>query len=633
MSTPDVLFAAMGRVSLSTRETKRRQEMREDADTSPGSSSCSNCSKVTLPQPQCPGIQQLTGQEIADTLERGTESKDSSFTDEVAMALALLREGKIEDDSHRPYKRIHVETSVDALLLHGLSTNTELLPSEDRVVERLPISKVPEIGSNKVAAKMVMNRNKLEGTQDTERINKTCPDWADLPPAQQPGDAVIREKQFPLLGKCSVTSWTKHNSDSKAVKGPRYSCGLVINCNGPWFLDDAAYVALVKETHEVPHLLVKHVPQHPGIQQLFEEARTLSLHIEEKLKLRVCGCRLKLIPEAVDPGDTHFHAFLKIKYKKDLACTKQAVATSTMKMGDVPVTHSVPADVKRGGRKRCRELTESHDYCQADRIGQVMPKSSVPKSKKLFPAGKMINALRRHRKMTTGACKDAELLSRDRASPTLAMLGTTKALEYSAEPDRGAGKAATVWKSLPFKEPTQGEREWLSQHCILAFKPCMRQHRAHKYVALQAAAAAHNLRRFKFLIYDGLNRMGKTQLACSWFGSINTLICNAQNCTTPNMRPLLSGRYSAVLFDEGDWQLCFQNKAMMQASSRTVELGQSQCNDRSYQVLLYRVPLIVCSNDFWAGCTNNEARLWIEQNSIYIRIDSEVWVKPAEAVS
>ena len=47
----------------------------------------------------------------------------------------------------------------------------------------------------------------------------------------------------------------------------------------------------------------------------------------------------------------------------------------------------------------------------------------------------------------------------------------------------------------------------------------------------------------------------------------------------------------------------------------------------------YKVPLIVCSNDFWAGCTNNAAKEWIELNSIYLRIESEVWVKPAEAES
>ena len=100
-----------------------------------------------------------------------------------------------------------------------------------------------------------------------------------------------------------------------------------------------------------------------------------------------------------------------------------------------------------------------------------------------------------------------------------------------------------------------------------------------------------------------------------------------RSSSTPNLRPLHSGRYSAILFDEGNWSLCFHNKKMMQASSRPVELGQSQCNDRSYSCLLFRVPLIVCSNNFWEGCNDPAAREWIELNSIYIRVDKEVWQK------
>ena len=304
-----------------------------------------------------------------------------------------------------------------------------------------------------------------------------------------------------------------------------------------------------------------------------------------------------------------------------------------MKIRDIPVSHSVPAAVKTRGRNRCRALTEGHYYCQAEKIGQVMNESTVPKFVKLFPDVRMVTSLWRHRKMTTAACKAEALLTRDRVPSTLTMLDATMALEYSAELERDAATADSVWKSFPFKEPTPGELEWLRQHVILASKPSMKMYRAAKYVSLEDAAMARNLRRYRFMIYDGPSRMGKTELACSWFGTNNTLVCNAQDCTTPNMRPILSGKYLAVLFDEGDWRLCYLNKTMMQASSRPVELGQSQCNDRSYQILLYKMPLIVCSNDFWAGCTNIAAREWIELNSIYLRIESEVWVKPAAAES
>ena len=201
------------------------------------------------------------------------------------------------------------------------------------------------------------------------------------------------------------------------------------------------------------------------------------------------------------------------------------------------------------------------------------------------------------------------------------------ALEYSANQESDAGKADSSWKKCPFKEPSKLELQCVRQHGVLASKPTMRQHRAYVYNSLEDIDKASALRRLLFLIYDGPSRMGKTELACSWFGTQNTLVCKAQDCTTPNLRPLHSGRYSAILFDEGNWSLCFHNKTMMQASSRPVELGQSQCNDRSYSCLLFRVPLIVCSNNFWEGCNDPAAREWIELNSIYIRVDTEVWQK------
>ena len=42
---------------------------------------------------------------------------------------------------------------------------------------------------------------------------------------------------------------------------------------------------------------------------------------------------------------------------------------------------------------------------------------------------------------------------------------------------------------------------------------------------------------------------------------------------------------------------------------------------------------LVCSNDFWQGCTNAAAREWIELNSIYVPITEEVWVKEQQVVN
>ena len=79
------------------------------------------------------------------------------------------------------------------MLSPGLSASTELLPSEEKVLESLPIWKVTEIVHGKVVAKLAMDRDTLAGTQYKERSSQPITDWTDLPPAvqQQHIDAAI----------------------------------------------------------------------------------------------------------------------------------------------------------------------------------------------------------------------------------------------------------------------------------------------------------------------------------------------------------------------------------------------------------------------------------------------------------
>ena len=51
------------------------------------------------------------------------------------------------------------------------------------------------------------------------------------------------------------------------------------------------------------------------------------------------------------------------------------------------------------------------------------------------------------------------------------------------------------------------------------------------------------------------------------------------------------------------------------SNSRPTQLSQSQCNESDYTVQLFRVPMIVTSNNFSSGCDDATARDWIEKNS------------------
>ena len=103
---------------------------------------------------------------------------------------------------------------------------------------------------------------------------------------------------------------------------PQFSPGLLLTWNGPWFLDDAAYVNLVQEYRVIPHILVKHVSRHPGIQALFEDFRKVVVQTCKKFKIREWSCDMELSLAAVDIGRIHFHCFLERNCKEDHAWAK-----------------------------------------------------------------------------------------------------------------------------------------------------------------------------------------------------------------------------------------------------------------------------------------------------------------------
>ena len=106
--------------------------------------------------------------------------------------------------------------------------------------------------------------------------------------------------------------------------------------------------------------------------------------------------------------------------------------------------------------------------------------------------------------------------------------------------------------------------------------------------------------RFKVLLLRGPSRSGKTQKACSRFGFASTFVVNAQGLegNLPSLVGLDRDHHKALVFDEGSVQQVIGNKQFFQAGARAVSLGQSKCNQFSYSVFVYMLPIIVTSNCF-----------------------------------
>jgi len=141
------------------------------------------------------------------------------------------------------------------------------------------------------------------------------------------------------------------------------------------------------------------------------------------------------------------------------------------------------------------------------------------------------------------------------------------------------------------------------------------------------------LSRFRVLVLDGPTKYGKTSWATSFFGEENTYVLNCQGVDAPALKDYMKTRaqWRAILYDEGNWSLVFRNKLLFQAGPKAVMLGQSPTGQYCYNVFVYMVPMIVCSNEFFKDCPA-EAREYLEENISFVKVTQPCWVEDDDDV-
>ena len=131
--------------------------------------------------------------------------------------------------------------------------------------------------------------------------------------------------------------------------------------------------------------------------------------------------------------------------------------------------------------------------------------------------------------------------------------------------------------------------------------------------------------RFRTLLLRGVTRSGKTQKACSIYGFARTLVVNAQGLENnlPSLAHLDRKKVDALVLDEGTHQQVLHNKQFFQAGARAVQLGQSKCNQFSYSVFVYKLPIIITSNYFPMTVSeglSQEDAAWLQANIIDVPV-------------
>ena len=57
-------------------------------------------------------------------------------------------------------------------------------------------------------------------------------------------------------------------------------------------------------------------------------------------------------------------------------------------------------------------------------------------------------------------------------------------------------------------------------------------------------------------------------------------------------------------------------------------LGQSNCNEHAYACWLYGIPLVVSTNDWRVGASDDQAA-WLNANSVVIQVTEPMWLEIA----
>lgn len=140
------------------------------------------------------------------------------------------------------------------------------------------------------------------------------------------------------------------------------------------------------------------------------------------------------------------------------------------------------------------------------------------------------------------------------------------------------------------------------------------------------------LSRFRSLLLSGGSRTGKTWKALSLFGAQATLKVNCQGLppsTLPSLTTFDRRRHRCILFDEVRVDQVLGNKEVFQAGAFPVSLSQSNCNAFCYQLWLYQIACVLCSNHFpmtvEQGLTPEELD-WLEANVTPIQLSAgQLW--------
>lgn len=132
--------------------------------------------------------------------------------------------------------------------------------------------------------------------------------------------------------------------------------------------------------------------------------------------------------------------------------------------------------------------------------------------------------------------------------------------------------------------------------------------------------------RYKMLVLHGPSRTGKSRLARSLFGVDRTLVVDVQHAEHPDLRGYRRHQHLAILLDEvASPKFIVGNKKLLQAHVDGALLGQSATQMFTYEVFLWRTPMILTTNNWDLSCLAADELEWVAANCVAVHVPTPVF--------
>ena len=258
----------------------------------------------------------------------------------------------------------------------------------------------------------------------------------------------------------------------------------------------------------------------------------------------------------------------------------------------------------RGPSYWLKATQRGHFYCSVHKKGAIYTATNYPPWEGSWvPDTAWVVSLHRQQRLDHDAYLHLSARLGDGHDRRKASIEAVRATEatYAFQEERAWARRQLLAKALPFKPLCPEIEGWL-----MSFEELEE--------------------RYRMLVLHGPSRTGKSRLAHSLFGFDRTLVVDVQHAEHPDMHGFRRHHHVAVLLDEvADPSFIVNNKKLLQAHVDGAILGQSATQMFTYEVFLWRVPIILTTNN-WDLSGLSVAELdWVHSNCVAVHVDTTVY--------